>query len=128
MDVDSRGIKWFKKTYKPCRLIKILDKWQKALEVPANYLENHDQIRSVNHFGNTGKYWEQSAKLLCGLNLCLKGVPFIYEGEEIGMREARKHSAWYFKGMKGAAALRRKAGTLKTFDDLIDLCRLASES
>ena len=51
-----------------------------------------------------------------------------YKGEEIGMREARKHSAWYFKGMKGAAALRRKAGTLKTFDDLIDLCRLASES
>lgn len=85
MDVDSRGVKWFKKAYKPCRLIRILDKWQKALEVPANYLENHDQIRSVNHFGNTGKFWEKSAKLLCGLNLCLKGLPFIYEGEEIGM-------------------------------------------
>lgn len=85
MDVDSRGIKWFKKAYKPCKLIKILDKWQQALEVPANYLENHDQIRSVNHFGNTGRFWAMSAKLLCGLNLTLKGVPFIYEGEEIGM-------------------------------------------
>lgn len=45
-----------------------------------------------------------------------------YKGEDIGMREARKHSAWYFKGMPGAAGLRRKAGTLKTFDDLIELC------
>lgn len=47
-----------------------------------------------------------------------------YKGEEIGMREARKHSAWYFKGMHDAAALRRKAGTLKTFEDLIELCKL----
>ncbi len=47
-----------------------------------------------------------------------------YKGEEIGMREARKHSAWYFKGMKGAAALRRRAGTLSTFDDLIELCKM----
>lgn len=48
-----------------------------------------------------------------------------YKGEDIGMREARKHSAWYFKGMYNAASLRRKAGTLKTFDDLIDLCKMA---
>ncbi len=94
MDVDSRGVKWFKKKYKPCKLIKVLDKWQEALEFPANYLENHDQIRSVNHFGNTGKYWEKSAKLLCGLNLSLKGVPFIYEGEEIGMTNGD------FRGMR----------------------------
>ncbi|SDI31794.1 oligo-1,6-glucosidase [Pseudobutyrivibrio sp. 49] len=86
MDVDSRGgVKWLKKRYKPDKLIRILDKWQNALEIPANYLENHDQVRSVNHFGNTKEYWEKSAKLLCGLNLSLKGIPFIFEGEEIGM-------------------------------------------
>ncbi len=85
MDVDNRGIKWFKKKYKPYKFIKILDKWQNALDNPANYLENHDQVRSVNHFGNKGRYWEKSAKLLCGLNLSLRGIPFIYEGEEIGM-------------------------------------------
>lgn len=85
MDVDSRIVKWFKKKYHPSKFIRIIDKWQNTLEVPANYFENHDQIRSVNHFGNTEKYWEKSAKLLCGLNLSLRGVPFIYEGEEIGM-------------------------------------------
>ena len=46
-----------------------------------------------------------------------------YKGEYIGMKEARKHAAWYFKGIKGGAALRKKAGTLNTFDDLVELCK-----
>ena len=48
-----------------------------------------------------------------------------YKGEKIAMREARKHAAWYFKGMKGAAELRRRAGTLETYEQLIELCRLS---
>ena len=46
-----------------------------------------------------------------------------YKGEVIGMKEARKHAAWYFKGVHGAASLRKQAGTLNTFDDLIELCK-----
>lgn len=46
-----------------------------------------------------------------------------YKGEFIGMREARKHVAWYLKGFRGAAALRKESGELKTFDDLIELCK-----
>ncbi len=46
-----------------------------------------------------------------------------YKGEYIGMREARKHAAWYFKGVRGAAALRKKAGELEKYDDLIELCK-----
>lgn len=45
------------------------------------------------------------------------------KGESIGMREARKHAAWYFRGMKGAASLRRKSTALETYNDLIELCR-----
>lgn len=47
----------------------------------------------------------------------------VYKGEFIGMREARKHVAWYLKGFRGAAALRKESGELKTFDDLIELCK-----
>lgn len=47
-----------------------------------------------------------------------------YKGEYNGMREARKHAAWYFKGVHGAAALRRQAGSLETFNDLIELCKM----
>lgn len=43
--------------------------------------------------------------------------------EKFAMREARKHVAWYLKGMRGAAAFRKRAGELCTMEDLILLCR-----
>ena len=42
-----------------------------------------------------------------------------YHGEVRGMREARKHAAWYVRGLRGAAEFRREAGTLSTLDELI---------
>ena len=48
-----------------------------------------------------------------------------YKGEALAMREARKHAAWYFKGIKGAASLRKQAVSLETYEDLIALCRQA---
>lgn len=41
-----------------------------------------------------------------------------YKGEDVGMREARKHVGWYLKGFKGASSFRRAACTLKTFREL----------
>lgn len=46
----------------------------------------------------------------------------LYKGEEIGMREARKHAAWYVKGIRGAAKYRNTISTLKKIDDLYALC------
>ncbi len=85
MECDQRLIKWFKRAYAPKRLIDALDRWQRECEWNANYLENHDQPRSLSRFGDTEDYRRESAKMLCVLNLCLRGTPFIYEGEEIGM-------------------------------------------
>lgn len=44
-----------------------------------------------------------------------------YKGEKIGMKEARKHVAYYLKGFHGAAAFRNEAGRLCTYCDLINL-------
>lgn len=41
-----------------------------------------------------------------------------YKGEYVGMREARKHSGWYIKGVRGAAALRQEIGALENMDQL----------
>lgn len=41
-----------------------------------------------------------------------------YKGEYVGMREARKHSGWYIKGIRGAAALRQEIGSLENMDQL----------
>ena len=44
-----------------------------------------------------------------------------YKGEHMAMLQARKLVVGYFKGMKGAAALRNEAGKIKTVDDLYEL-------
>lgn len=41
-----------------------------------------------------------------------------YKGNYVGMREARKHAAWYIKGIRGAAALRQEIGALENMDQL----------
>jgi oligo-1,6-glucosidase len=74
-------------------LLNILTKWQQGLEWNAVYFENHDQARIVSHFGagncsadgTPGEYWQRSAKMLALLELTLRGTPFIYQGQEIGM-------------------------------------------
>ncbi|HAB34032.1 MAG TPA: glucohydrolase, partial [Exiguobacterium sp.] len=63
-------------------------KWQTALhETGWNslYWNNHDQPRVVSRFGNDTTYRVESAKMLATLLHLLKGTPYIYQGEEIGM-------------------------------------------
>lgn len=50
-----------------------------------------------------------------------------YKGEKIAMLEARKHTAWYMKGLKGAADLRRMAGNITKPDDVIEIVKQAIE-
>lgn len=44
-----------------------------------------------------------------------------YKGDRVGMREARKHAAWYMKGIRGAAAMRREIGELISLEQLKEL-------
>lgn len=46
-----------------------------------------------------------------------------YKGERRAMQEARKHVGWYLKGLRGAAAFRRKASSLSSMQDLAELTR-----
>ncbi len=85
MEIDQFFIKWFPKRFRPKKFFKAIIKWQKSLEWSANYLENHDQPRSVSRFGDEEFYHELSAKMLAAMLLTLKGTPFIYQGQEIGM-------------------------------------------
>jgi oligo-1,6-glucosidase len=87
METDQYFVKWFKRPFHAGRFGKTIARWQKALEWNANFLENHDQPRSVSRFGNSEKYWSASAKMLCVLLFTLRGTPFIYQGQEIGMTD-----------------------------------------
>ena len=85
MECDQVGVKWFKTRFKPRKLMNILTKWQKGLEWNTCYLENHDQPRSVTRFTKGGEYRKVGSKMLLGLIFSLRGTPFVYEGQEIGM-------------------------------------------
>ena len=51
------------------------------------------------------------------------------KGEKIALREARKHAAWYIRGLRGAARFRGEAGQIETLQDLYALCsRVAAEN
>lgn len=49
------------------------------------FLGNHDFPRMVSRWGNDKRYWSESSKLLCTLLLSMRGTPFIFMGDEIGM-------------------------------------------
>lgn len=73
-------------------LKKVLTKWQTGLEGRgwnALFIENHDQPRRVSTWGNDQKYWKESAKMLGALYFLMKGTPFIYQGQEIGMTNVK---------------------------------------
>lgn len=83
--VDRRFEKIVPKKFNAKKLLKVLTKWQQGLDWNAVYLENHDQPRIVSHYGDDKQYWERSAKMLAILQFTLRGTPFIYQGQEIGM-------------------------------------------
>jgi alpha-glucosidase len=82
---------WQSETKKEVDVVKlkeILSKWQTALEGKgwnALYIENHDQPRCVSTWGNDEMYWFESATALATMYFFMKGTPFIYQGQEIGM-------------------------------------------
>jgi oligo-1,6-glucosidase len=85
LEIDRRIARFIPKKFRASKLLEVLTKWQQGLEWNALYLENHDQSRIVSHFGTSGEFRERSAKMLALLELTLRGTPFIYQGQEIGM-------------------------------------------
>ena len=85
MEVDQVIVKWFKTRLVPKKLMHVITKWQNGLNWNATYFENHDQPRFISRFSNAKNYRKECAKMVAGLLLTLRGTPYIYEGQEIGM-------------------------------------------
>ena len=74
------------------KLKEILFSWQEGMAAHgawnAVFWCNHDQPRVVSRFGDEGEYWKESAKMLANVIHAMRGTPYIYQGEEIGMTNA----------------------------------------
>ena len=90
LKVDFMGNeKWVLVPVDFMKLKKIIFEWQTGMAGNnawnAVFWCNHDQPRPVSRFGDEGKYWRKSAKMLATIVHGLRGTPYIYQGEEIGM-------------------------------------------
>ena len=84
--------KWDVKQLDLLDLKKVLSKWQIELEGQgwnSLFWNNHDLPRIVSRWGNDKEYRVESAKMLATLLHGMKGTPYIYQGEEIGMTNVR---------------------------------------
>lgn len=112
VDLDSGpGGKWDIRPLKLTDLKKSFTKWQKGLENEgwnSLYLNNHDQPRMVSRFGNDQEYRVESAKMLATFLHMLKGTPYIYQGEEIGMTNVRFDSIDEYKDIETLNMYREK--------------------
>lgn len=88
-DLDADSIsKWNRKKMPIVEMKKTLSKWQVELEGKAwnsLYWCNHDQPRVVSRLGDDKEYRELSAKMIATSIHMMKGTPYIYQGEELGM-------------------------------------------
>ena len=98
------------------------DAWKKAITdsqmrvqnvgFEANIIENHDEPRGVSRFLPDYAQNEDGAKMLGTVSVLLRGIPFIYQGQEIGMQNARWNSVDEFDDIstKDQYRVAREAG------------------
>lgn len=92
LKVDYKdGDKWKLMAPDIASLKLIFKEWQEKIQsgngLNALFWCNHDQPRIVSRLGDEGKYYKESAKMLAGLIHLMRGTPYIYQGEEIGMTD-----------------------------------------
>lgn len=87
MDMDGVGSKWDTIPFDLSKFKKIISAWQQAIDWNTLFWGNHDQPRIVSRFGSTAseELRVRSAKMLAAAMYLLRGTPFLYQGEEIGM-------------------------------------------
>lgn len=90
LKVDYKdGEKWTKTPFDFIELKRLLDEWQRGMDEGdgwnAVFWNNHDQPRANSRFGDVENYPIETSTMLAQTIHLLRGTPYIYQGEEIGM-------------------------------------------
>ncbi|MBM7706490.1 alpha-glucosidase [Chryseomicrobium aureum] len=100
----------------------VLTRWQHALANDgwnALFIENHDKARIVSTWGNDQEYWAQSAKALATMYFFMKGTPFIYQGQEIGMTNVQFDSIDDYKDVSAKNMYRERLANGDTHEAIM---------
>jgi oligo-1,6-glucosidase len=126
MRLDVDGDRWHRAEWSVRELKQVLSRWQTDNDGwNTLYMSNHDQPRMVSRFGDDSEFRRESATLLGTLLYTLRGTPFCYQGEEIGMTNYPFESLSEVVDVDTLQNVRqlRKRGKLESEAELMDLIR-----
>lgn len=98
------GDKWALMAADYKKLKELFIEWQLGMQKGGGWNAlfwcNHDQPRIVSRLGDEAAYWKESAKMLAGMIHLMRGTPYIYQGEEIGMLNAHYPSIKQYRDVE----------------------------
>ncbi len=106
-----------------------LQRWQDGLAASgwnSLYWGNHDQPRPVSRFGDDDQFWRESATALATVLHLQRGTPFVYQGEEIGMRNHAFASIGDFTDIESTNHYRSAIARGESPDAVLDALRRMS--
>ena len=116
------GDKWHPAELNIHTLKEVLSKWQIALESEgwnSLFWNNHDLPRAVSKFGDDKQYRVESAKMLATTLHFLKGTPYIYQGEEIGMTNVQFDTLEQYKDIETLNFYKMKTAAGMSHDEMM---------
>lgn len=124
------GDKWSTAPFDFFELKKILSAWQIGMHEGggwnALFWTNHDQPRIVSRFGDDEKYREKSAKMLATTLHMMKGTPYIYQGEEIGMTNPYFTSINQYRDVESLNAFKKLQNEGKAKNEIMSILQQKS--
>ena len=87
---------------------------------------NHDQPRVVSRLGDDGTYWRESAKMLGACIHFMRGTPYIYQGEELGMTNAQYTDIVQYRDVESLNYYRILLDEGKTKDEALHILSVRS--
>ena len=87
---------------------------------------NHDQPRIVSRLGDEDRYWKESAEMLAASVHLMRGTPYIYQGEEIGMTNPHFDDIRQYRDVESLNYYRILLGQGKTSREAMDILQARS--
>ena len=122
--------KWDLKPLELLELKKVLSKWQTELEGQgwnSLFWNNHDLPRIVSRWGNDKEYRVLSAKMLATLLHGMKGTPYIYQGEELGMTNVRFEDINEYNDIESLNMYKDRMDVFHKYTDRIKMTNIAQK-
>ncbi|HJV24701.1 MAG TPA: alpha-glucosidase [Aromatoleum sp.] len=108
---DPEHGKWKPRAFDLVEFKRVMTKWQTELADSgwnSLFWCNHDLPRAVSKYGDDGRYRVESAKMLATALHCLKGTPYVYQGEELGMTNVRFDSIEAYRDIESLGHYRER--------------------